>query len=125
MKAGEALIEQAKDVAANLLVASRDDIVLDVDSGEFSVAGTPAVSRSWGEVAAAAVEQESAPFLAEADFQPEGSAFPFGTHLSVVEVDRETGEVTPRPLIPVYCCLPIHTTLPGSSLYPRVACTPS
>ena len=93
--AGEALIEQAKDIAADLLEANRDDIVLDVDHGEFAVAGTPAVSRSWGEVAAAAVEQQAAPFLAEADFQPEGSAFPFGTHLSVVEVDRDTGQVTP------------------------------
>ncbi len=92
--ASESLIDRAKDVAASLLEANRDDIVLDTASGEFSVAGTPAVSKTWGEVAAAAVEEQSAPFLAEADFQPEGSAFPFGTHLAVVEVDRDTGEVT-------------------------------
>ncbi len=92
--ASESLIDKAKDIAANLLEANRDDIVLDVETGAFSVAGTPAVSRSWAEVASAAVEEQSTPFLAEADFQPEGSAFPFGSHLSVVEVDRDTGEVT-------------------------------
>ncbi|MDJ0769192.1 MAG: xanthine dehydrogenase family protein molybdopterin-binding subunit [Ilumatobacter sp.] len=95
LQASEALIEQAKDVAANLLEASRDDIVLDTATGAFSVAGTPAVSTSWGDVAAAAIDEQSSPFLAEADFQPEGVAFPFGTQLSVVEVDRETGEVVP------------------------------
>jgi carbon-monoxide dehydrogenase large subunit len=95
MEASEQLVEQAKDVAAQLLEANRDDIVLDVDAGEFSVAGTPAVSKSWGEVAEAAIAEQSGPFLAEADFQPEGASFPFGAQLSVVEVDRETGEVTP------------------------------
>jgi carbon-monoxide dehydrogenase large subunit len=93
--ASEALIEQAMDVAADLLEASRDDIVFDPHDGRFSVAGTPAVSRSWSEVAAAAVADRSEPFLAEADFQPDGVAFPFGAQLSIVEVDRETGEVTP------------------------------
>ena len=64
-------------------------------NGTFAVAGTPAVSRTWGEIAAAAIAEQQVPFLAEADFQPEGSAFPFGAQLSVVEVDRETGQVTP------------------------------
>ncbi len=91
--AGEALIERAKEVAAELLEASADDIVLDAATGDFSVAGTPAMTRSWGEVAEAAITSAGEPFLAEADFQPVGSAFPFGTHLAVVEVDRETGEV--------------------------------
>jgi len=78
MQASEQLIEQAKDVAADLLEANRDDIILDT-----------------GEIAEAAIAAQPGVFLAEADFQPEGSAFPFGTHLSIVEVDRETGEVTP------------------------------
>jgi carbon-monoxide dehydrogenase large subunit len=95
MQASEQLVEQAKDAAAELLEANRDDIVLDVESGEFSVAGTPAVSRSWAEVAESVVAKQPGPFLAEADFQPEGVAFPFGSQLSIVEVDRETGQVTP------------------------------
>ena len=31
---------------------------------------------------------------AEIDFQPPGATFPFGVHLSVVEVDTDTGNVT-------------------------------
>lgn len=95
MQASEHLVEKARAVAAELLEASRDDVVLDVSSGTFSVTGTPAVSRTWAEIAEAVVANEHGPFLAEADFQPEGVAFPFGTQLSVVEVDRDTGEVTP------------------------------
>jgi carbon-monoxide dehydrogenase large subunit len=91
--AGESLIERAKDIAADLLEANRDDIVLDTESGAFSVAGTPAVARSWAEIATAAIADQELPFRAEADFQPEGSAIPFGTHLAVVEVDRDTGKV--------------------------------
>lgn len=94
MQASEQLVERAKDVAADLLEANRDDIVLDLATGSFSVAGTPAVSRSWADVAGKALADDPAPFLEEADFQPEGSAFPFGAQLSVVEVDRDTGEVT-------------------------------
>ncbi|MDX2379782.1 MAG: molybdopterin-dependent oxidoreductase, partial [Acidimicrobiia bacterium] len=95
LQASELLVEQAKDIAASLLEADREDIVLDMVGGTFSVAGTPAISRSWGEVAEAAIAEQSIPFLAEADFQPEGSAFPFGVHLSVVEIDRDTGQVVP------------------------------
>lgn len=92
--AGDALIERARQTAASLLEANPDDIVLDTETGQFAVTGTPAVSVAWSEVATKAVEEDSgAPFLAEADFKPEGSAFPFGTHLAVVEVDRDTGQV--------------------------------
>ncbi len=101
MQASEQLVEQAKDIAADLLEANRDDIVLDPATGTFAVVGTPTVSKSWAEVAASAIEHQSAPFLAEADFQPDGSAFPFGAQLSIVEVDRETGEVIP---IRHLCC---------------------
>ncbi len=93
-QASEALIERATQVAATLLEANPADVVLDVDSGVFHVTGTPAVSASWAEVAARATEDDSRPFLAIADFDPPGPTFPFGAHLSVVEVDRETGEVT-------------------------------
>jgi carbon-monoxide dehydrogenase large subunit len=95
LQASEQLVEQARDVAATLLEADRADIVLDTGSGTFSVAGTPAISKTRGQVAEVAIAEQSVPFLAEADVQPEGSAFPFGAHLSVVEVDRDTGEVVP------------------------------
>ena len=101
MQASEQLVEQAKDIAADLLEANRDDIVLDPATGTFAVAGTPSLSKSWADVASSAIAGQAGAFLAEADFQPEGSAFPFGAQLSIVEVDRETGEVVP---IRHLCC---------------------
>lgn len=91
--ASESLVERARRLAADLLEASADDVVLDTASGRFAVAGTPSVSRSWADVAEASTATGER-LLAEADFKPQGSAFPFGTHLAVVEVDRETGRVT-------------------------------
>lgn len=84
--AGERVLEQAKDAAAALLEAAPADIVL-TDDGRFSVAGTPAVSRSWAEVAA------SASLEAEADIEQAGPTYPAGCHGAFVEVDIETGEV--------------------------------
>ncbi len=89
------LVDRAKAVAADVLEASVDDIVLDLEAGAFSVAGTPAVTVSWGDVAARWEGDEQTPFIEETDFQPPAATFPFGVHLSVVEVDRDTGQVTP------------------------------
>jgi carbon-monoxide dehydrogenase large subunit len=52
------------------------------------VVGTPTVSRSWGEVAAAG---DGAGLHAELDFTADQPTYPFGAHLAVVEVDTETG----------------------------------
>jgi len=93
-EASEAAVARAKEIAADLLEANPDDVVLDVDSGEFSVAGTPTVSRNWVDVAKFIAQDGGEPLRTESDFQPPGATFPFGVHLSVVEVDRETGEVS-------------------------------
>ena len=93
-QASEAAVAQAKEIAADLLEANPADVVLDVDSGQFSVAGTPAVSTSWVDIAEFVQQDGGEPLRTEADFQPVGATFPFGVHLSVVEVDRDTGEVT-------------------------------
>ena len=47
----EALVAEARLLAADLLEANPDDITLDIASGRFHVAGTPAITRSWGELA--------------------------------------------------------------------------
>ena len=93
-EASEAVVEKAKDIAAELLEANPADIVLDTTVGSFSVAGTPALSKNWADIGAKAAEPEGLNLMAEVDFQPPGATFPFGAHLSVVEVDRDTGEVT-------------------------------
>jgi carbon-monoxide dehydrogenase large subunit len=86
----ETLVAQARDVAAEMLEANPDDIVLDKGRGNFHVAGTPAITRSWGELAAVSTD---ALLAAEHDFSPLGATFPFGAHVAVVEVDTETGAV--------------------------------
>ena len=93
-QASEAVVEQAKLLAAELLEANPDDVVLNTETGSFAVTGTPAIDKSWAEIASHLDEVKNEPLRAEADFQPPGATFPFGAHLSVVEVDRETGEVT-------------------------------
>ena len=45
---------QAREIAAKLLEADTEDVVLDTETGAFHVQGTPAVSKSWADVAAAA-----------------------------------------------------------------------
>jgi aerobic carbon-monoxide dehydrogenase large subunit len=84
------LVAQAKDLAAKLLEADAADVVLDTEQGAFHVAGTPAVSKSWGEVAGASGPDG---LSVSERFKVSGPTFPFGAHLSVVEVDTETGRV--------------------------------
>jgi carbon-monoxide dehydrogenase large subunit len=93
-EASEAAVAQAKEIAAQLLEANPADVVLDVESGRFSIAGTPAFGRTWVDIATFIQQDGGEPLRAESDFQPPGATFPFGVHLSVVEVDRDTGEVT-------------------------------
>jgi carbon-monoxide dehydrogenase large subunit len=90
--AGE-VVDRARELAADLLEADPADVVLDKAGGRFHVAGTPAVARSWSELATAALERDGGPLMAEVDFAPEGATFPFGAHLAIVEVDVETGKV--------------------------------
>jgi aerobic carbon-monoxide dehydrogenase large subunit len=85
------LVEKAREVAAGMLEASPEDIVLDRAEGKFSVVGTPAVSRSWGEVAQEALTDSE--LRVEHRSAPPAPTFPFGAHVAVVEVDVETGEV--------------------------------
>jgi carbon-monoxide dehydrogenase large subunit len=84
------LIEKAKENAAQLLEASTADIVFDVDGAAFHVAGTPARSVGWSDVATAASPEKG--IAHDTNFVAGGPTFPFGAHLAVVEVDRETGK---------------------------------
>jgi len=84
------VLDKARELAAQLLEADPADIELDRAGGVFHVAGAPAVSRSWAEVAAAA---GTGGLEAETDFEASSPTFPFGAHVAVVEVDTETGMV--------------------------------
>ena len=87
------MVEQAREVAARMLEADPADIVVDAAAGTVGVAGVPAQALSWAEIATRA-ETDGAPLRGEFDFVQENGTFPFGTHVAVVEVDRETGQVT-------------------------------
>jgi carbon-monoxide dehydrogenase large subunit len=94
-KAAIELVDQARSLAATLLEADEADVVLDTDSGNFHVAGTPAVSTTWADLAVAAKTNADFPDgLAHATrFEASGATFPFGAHVAVVEVDIDTGKV--------------------------------
>jgi carbon-monoxide dehydrogenase large subunit len=87
--ATDAVVEKARQRAADLLEAAVEDIVIDTVRGAFHVAGSPAPARTWSELLVGA----SISLDAEVDYVPEGATFPFGTHVCVVEVDTETGAV--------------------------------
>jgi carbon-monoxide dehydrogenase large subunit len=85
--------EAARRRAADVLEADPDDVVLDKYEGKFHVTGTPAVSLSWDEVTAAARDAGD-PLDIDGRWAASGVTFPFGSHISVVEVDTETGAVS-------------------------------
>ncbi len=100
--ASEAVLDKARLLAANLLEASADDIVTGVSAdgqAGLQVAGVPTSSISWAELAAVANDDSRRPadleggLAFELDFDGSDSTYPFGAHVSVVEVDTDTGEV--------------------------------
>jgi carbon-monoxide dehydrogenase large subunit len=90
-KASIEVKEEAARKAAELFEAAEADVVLDADTGTWHIVGDPDKSLSWSQVAAAA---EAGLIVANVRFTADRPTFPFGTHLSLVEVDAETGKVT-------------------------------
>ncbi|MEU6647149.1 xanthine dehydrogenase family protein molybdopterin-binding subunit [Saccharomonospora sp. NPDC046836] len=101
-QASELLVRRAKEIAASRLEAAAEDIELTAD-GQLGVVGVPGASLSWAQLAKAAAEDGST-LDANTDFTPGGPTFPFGAHVSVVEVDIETGHVRPVRHIAVDDC---------------------
>jgi carbon-monoxide dehydrogenase large subunit len=97
--AAEAVLAMAKERAADLLEANPDDVVL-FDDGRLGVAGTPARSLGWEELAAG----DDEPLRAAAKHQQGANTYPFGAHIAVVEVDTETGAVHLQRIVAVDDC---------------------
>jgi len=91
-KAAIELVEKAQKLAAQLLEADEADVVLDKEHGAFHVAGTPAVSKTWADLAVAARAQDDQ-LTIDTRFDAGQATFPFGAHVTVVEVDTGTGQV--------------------------------
>jgi aerobic carbon-monoxide dehydrogenase large subunit len=91
--------------AAALLEAHDDDLVF--ENGTISVKGSPASAKSFASVAGFAyipvpLPEGLEPGLSdEAFFEPTNNTYPFGCHISMLEIDRKTGEPTLLKLIAV------------------------
>jgi carbon-monoxide dehydrogenase large subunit len=95
-EASVALVEKARRLAAHLLGVPEGEIVA-LQGGRFGTAdGTRALD--WGELAEAAsdagrLSHGMEPGLrAASEFRQREATYPFGAHVSVVEVDVETGD---------------------------------
>jgi len=99
--------EKARQIAAHMLEAAAEDIVL-VD-GKYQVRGSPQHSVSLVQIAQRAYNGDlpagMTPGLEATDFfKPKDMTFPSGVHIAVVEVDRETGVVRLRDMFAVDDC---------------------
>jgi aerobic carbon-monoxide dehydrogenase large subunit len=88
--------EKACRIAAHLLEASLDDI--EMEDGKYRVKGSPDQAVTLAEIGDAAysgkVPDGMDAGLESTDyFTPADETFPFGTHIAVVEVDKDTGFV--------------------------------
>jgi carbon-monoxide dehydrogenase large subunit len=102
VQAAQLVVDKGRELAAEQLEASVDDVVLDPAAGGFHVVGSPTPVVSWKDLAAGLHGQGRLEELrAEEVFKADAPTFPFGAHVAVVEVDTETGEVALRRLVAV------------------------
>ena len=89
---------KAAKIAAHLLEASEADI--EFADGGAHVAGTPDSAVAWEDISRTAYQPHLLPegmeggLEAHAIFSPGNATWPFGTHIAMVEVDADTGDVT-------------------------------
>ena len=104
VKSIEKIIEKGKKIAAHKLEANADDI--EFASGKFTVKGTDK-SVSFGDVALTAYvphvyPKDLEPGLDFSSFyDPTNFTYPFGCHIAVVEVDKQTGKVELKRFVAV------------------------
>ena len=92
------IVEKSKRIAAHMLEAAPEDIEL--ADGRFHVRGSPDRSKGLADISLAAYLAHSMPaglepgLEATSFFDPSNFTYPFGTHIAMVEVDPDTGQVT-------------------------------
>ncbi len=102
LQTSKLVVERARELASEMLEVAPEDIVV-IGDGRLGVAGVPSLALEWGEIARRASERGE-PLMVQHDTAQAGSTFPFGAHISVVEVDTETGRVVPVKHIAVDDC---------------------
>ena len=97
IKAAAKIRDKARRYAAHMLEANVDDI--EVEGAEYRVKGSPDKRKTLQEIAFALdlafdTPPGMEPYLDETAYHDtDNCTFPFGTHVAVVEVDEETGNV--------------------------------
>jgi len=107
-RAAEIVREKMREIAASMMEAAPHDLEL-VD-GSWRVKGVPDRFVTLADVANAAYNGDNLPegmepgLTAVHNFRPGDVTAPFGTHVVVVEIDRETGRVEIRKFLTVDDC---------------------
>jgi aerobic carbon-monoxide dehydrogenase large subunit len=102
--------EKAKVIAAHLLEAAVED--MDYADGKFFVKGSPDKGKTIQDIALMANVAWNMPKDVEAGleasmfYDPPNFTYPFGSHVSVVEVDPETGHVQLQRYVALDDCGP-------------------
>jgi carbon-monoxide dehydrogenase large subunit len=97
MAGGKVKAKMAKFAAA-ALEASEEDLVF--ENGRIEVRGSPGHGKSFAEIAAYAYVPVPLPpglepgLSDEAFFEPANNTYPFGCHIAVIEIDRDSGVPT-------------------------------
>ncbi len=98
LRAGQSVLEKARAIVAHHTEASIDDVA-QFDDGRIGVRGVPDTGLTLAQVAKLAADPASLPPDTEPGLEAddiwvqEEASFAFGTHVSVAEVDTETGDV--------------------------------
>ncbi|WP_258110761.1 xanthine dehydrogenase family protein molybdopterin-binding subunit [Alicyclobacillus sp. SP_1] len=106
--ATERVVEKAKKIAAHMLEIGESDV--EFDEGRFHAKGAPGRSVSFQDVTLQAYLAWNLPAGVEpalegrAFYDPVNFTYSFGTHLALVEVDKDTGEVELKRYIAVDDC---------------------
>ena len=109
LRAAGTVRAKATRIAAHLLEAAPEDIVL--SDGHYHVKGVPGRGVTLAEIAKRAYSDDlpddiDSGLEATDFFRPPDLVFPFGAHVAVVEVERETGVVHLRDYFSVDDCGP-------------------
>jgi carbon-monoxide dehydrogenase large subunit len=107
LRATDAVQTKARRIAALLLEAAPEDVVM--ENGRYHVRGAPSKALGLAEIAAKAYG-EGLPADIESGleatdfFRPPQLVYPFGAHVAVVEIDRDTGRIAVRDYFSVDDC---------------------
>ncbi|MGH7323395.1 MAG: xanthine dehydrogenase family protein molybdopterin-binding subunit, partial [Candidatus Rokuibacteriota bacterium] len=107
LRAANLVQDKARRIAAVMLEAAPEDVVM--EGGRYQVRGTPSKALTLSAIAAKAyggdLPHDIESGLEATDFfRPPQLVYPFGAHVAVVEIDRDTGAVTVRDFIAVDDC---------------------